>query len=134
MKSLKRSIRETLKSKINIGFVIKEKKPEPGSMNRSIFIEVIEQLKKIEERKDFLVEEIGMDMTLYEDDFFSVIDNLFKLAFNEPQIELIQTYLYQLIPDKEWDGKITIMKGKKETTVSFKTPSDVWEVIKSFEK
>jgi len=134
MKSLKHSIRRILKSKIDIGFIIKEKKPERDIMNKNIFIEVLEQLKKIEDRKDFLVEEIGMDMTLYEDDFFSVIENLFKLAFNEPQIELIQTYLYQLVPDKEWDGKITIMEGKKETIVPFKTPSDVWEVVKKFEK
>lgn len=132
MKSIKDSIKRVLKTKTDAGFVIKHKKPERDLMNKKIFIEVLEQLKKIEDRKDFLVEEIGMDMTLYEDDFFAVIENLFKLAFTEPQIELIQTYLYQLIPDRDWDGKITIMEGKKETTVPFKTPSEVWDVIKKF--
>ena len=38
-------------------------------------------------------------------------------------------YLYQLVPDKEWDGTIVIEKNKKEATVDFKTPEDVWNVI-----
>ena len=77
-------------------------------------------------------EEIGMDMTQYEDQFFSVIENLFKLAFNKQQIGLIQLYLYQLVPDKEWDGTITIELGKEEKVVDFKTPENVWNTINLF--
>jgi hypothetical protein len=103
-------------------------------MNKKIFIKVINQLRKIEERKDFLAEEIGMDMTVYEDQFFSVIENLFKLAFNKSQLGLIQMYLYQLVPDKDWDGTITIEHDKLEKTVPFKSADEVWEVIKKFNK
>ena len=81
-----------------------------------------------------MAEEIGMDMTLYEDQFFSVIENLFKLAFNKSQLGLIQMYLYQLTPDKDWDGMITIEQGKSEKTVPFKSADEVWDVIKKFEK
>ena len=101
-------------------------------MNKKIFIEVIEQLKKIEDRRDFLSEEIGLDMTAYEDQFFSVIENLFKLVFNKSQLGLIQMYLYNLLPDKNWDGMITIEEGKEEKTVPFKSANDVWEVIKKY--
>ena len=77
MKSLKDSIRKILKSRLDITYIIRSKEPDRETMNKKIFIEVLEQLKKIEERRDFLQEEIGMDMTLYEDQFFSVIENLF---------------------------------------------------------
>ena len=43
-------------------------------------------------------------------------------------------YLYQLTPDREWDGTITIEQDKTEKTVPFKSPDDVWNVIKKFEK
>ena len=134
MKSLKDNIRKVLKSRLNVSYRIKTKEPDRETMNKKIFVEVIDQLKKIEDRRDFMAEEIGMDMTMYEDQFFSVIENLFKLAFNKSQLGLIQMYLYQLTPDKEWDGTITIEQDKSEKTVPFKSADDVWNVIKKFEK
>ena len=92
----------------------------------------MKQLRQIEERRDFMAEEIGMDMTTYEDQFFSVIENLMKMHFKKEQLALIQMYLYQLVPDKEWDGTITIEKDKKEEIVPFKQPEDVWNVISKF--
>ena len=134
MKSLKDNIREVLKSRLDLSYRIKAKEPDKETMNKKIFIDVIEELKKIEDRKDFLAEEIGMDMTMYEDKFFSIIENLFKLVFNKAQLVLIQMYLYELVPDKEWDGTITVEVGKEEKTLPFKSAEDVWNVIKKFEK
>tara|TARA_R110000796_G_scaffold89945_1_gene193617 strand:+ start:686 stop:1087 length:402 start_codon:yes stop_codon:yes gene_type:complete len=129
MKSLKNKIRKVLKENINISYRISATEPSTKDMNKKLFKEVLTELKKIDERRDFMIDEIGMDMTLYEDQFFSIIENLFKLAFNKEQLALIQMYLYQLVPDKEWDGTIVIEKNKKEATVDFKTPEDVWNVI-----
>ena len=81
-----------------------------------------------------MVEEIGMDVTAYEDKFFDVIENLFKLCFNKQQLQLIQLYLYTLAPDKQWDGTITIEYNKKEQIVSFREPKDVWNVINKFKE
>ena len=132
MKSLKSKVRKILKSKLDLEFKIKSIGLDQQTMNKKIFIEVIEQLRKIEDRRDFLSEEIGLDMTAYEDQFFSVIENLFKLVFNKSQLGLIQMYLYNLLPDKNWDGMITIEEGKEEKTVPFKSANDVWEVIKKY--
>ena len=134
MKSLKDKLRKVLKNNLDVSYTIRIKKPDRITMNKKIFIDVIRELKKIEDRRDFLAEEIGMDMTVYEDQFFNVIENLFKLAFNKSQLGLIQMYLYQLSPDKEWDGTITIEEGKSEQKVPFKSPVDVWNVIKKFTK
>jgi hypothetical protein len=128
----RKKVRQVLFSIHPLSYRIKEKSPSNEHMNKKIFIEVLQELKLIEERRDFMEEEIGMDMTQYEDQFFSVIENLFKLAFNKQQLGLIQLYLYQLVPDKEWDGTITIELGKEEKVVDFKTPEDVWNVVNLF--
>lgn len=130
MKSLKSNIRKILKSRLDVDYRLKEKEPDRESMNKKLFIQIIKQLKKIEDRRDFLADEIGMDMTLYEDQFFNVIENLFKLCFNKAQIAMIQMYLYQLTPDEDWDGTIKLEVGKEEKVVAFKSPQDVWEVVK----
>ena len=128
----KNIIRQVLHKSHPIPFRIKHKTPSREDMNKIIFVKVLTNLKKIEDRKDFMVEEIGMDMTAYEDQFFEVIEDLFKMTFNKEQLALIQLYLYQLMPDKEWDGTITIKnKNKEEKEVDFKSPTDVWKVINS---
>ena len=128
----KKRLRQTLFSIHPLSYRIKVKAPDKETMNKKLFIGVIKQLRQIEDRRDFMAEEIGMDMTTYEDQFFRVIEDLMKMHFNKEQLALIQMYLYQLVPDKEWDGTITVEKNKKEETVPFKEPSDVWNVIKKF--
>jgi len=130
----KKRIRQTLFSIHPLSYRIRVRQPDKQTMDKKLFISVLKQLRQIEERRDFMAEEIGMDMTSYEDQFFSVIENLMKMHFKKEQLALIQMYLYQLVPDKEWDGTITIEKNKKEETVPFKQPEDVWEVIKKFEE
>jgi len=131
---LKKRIRQTLNSISPLSYRIKVRELNKDSMDKKLFIEVIKQMRSIEERRDFMQEEIGMDMTAYEDQFFTVIENLMKMHFSKEQLALIQMYLYQLVPDTEWDGTITIEKNKKEETVPFKQPSDVWEVISKYIK
>jgi hypothetical protein len=130
----RKRIRQVLHSIHPLSYRIISKSPDKETMNKKLFIGVIKQLRQIEDRRDFMAEEIGMDMTTYEDQFFRVIEDLMKMHFNKEQLALIQMYLYQLVPDKEWDGTITVEKNKKEETVPFKEPSDVWNVIKKFSK
>ena len=127
----KKRLRQVLHSIHPLSYRIKVKAPDKETMNKKLFTNVLNQLRQIEDRRDFMAEEIGMDMTAYEDQFFRVIEDLMKMHFNKEQLALIQMYLYQLVPDKEWDGKITIEKNKEEHLVDFKTPDDVWNLIKS---
>ena len=126
-------IRQTLNSRHKLEFQINHKPLDKDTMNKKIFIETLEVLKKIEDRRDFMEDELGLDMTLYEDKFMQVIENLFRLAFNDSQVALIKLYLYELVPDKELDGTITVEEKEKETQVKFKTPDDVWKVLKKLE-
>jgi len=134
MKDPVKVLRKTFFSIYPLSYRITKKGLDKMSMDRKIFIDVIKRLREIEDRRDFMVEEIGMDVTAYEDKFFEVIENLFKLCFNKQQLQLIQLYLYTLAPDKQWDGTIVLHTGKEERKVPFKEPSDVWRVINSFKK
>jgi len=128
IKPVKR-IRRVLHQIHPIPYRIKITSPDKSTMHKKLFIEILDQLKKIEDRRDFMQDEIGIDVTVYEDSFFRVIENLMKLAFNKEQLGMIRLYLYELYPDKEWDGTITVKQGEKDKVVNFKTPIDVWNVI-----
>jgi len=127
-------IRATLFDIHPLSYRIKRTVPNKEFMNKNLFVRVIKQLQRIESRRDTMQDEMGIDMTVYENDFFDVIENLMKMHFNKEQLGLIQTYLYTLLPDPDWDGQITLKRGEKEVDLAFKDPLDVYAVILSLDK
>jgi len=128
-----KKIREVLFSIIPASYRIKKLPMSTELSDRKLFVETIKVLKKIEDRKDFMLSEIGMDVTAYEDMFFRVIENLFKIAFSKQQTQLIQDYLYDLSTDREWDGYVKIkIDNKEERMFDIKTPEKLWSVLKNF--
>lgn len=125
-----KKVREVLFSMFPLSYCIKKVRIPTDIMDRRLFLDSIKTLLEIEDRKDFMLEEIGIDITAYEDLFFRVIENLFRLAFSESQTALIQDYIYSLKPDKEWDGFINIkLQGKKEQLADIKTPEKLWILL-----
>jgi len=131
----KNRVRRTFNNYYDLRVRIVTKEIDLSIMNKSLFINIIKNLKEIEDRRDFMQEEIGMDMTSYEDKFFVVIEDLFKLNFNKPSIGIIQTFLYESSRPDEWDGTITLEEGKKGTTTyDLKTPEHLWNIVQILSK
>ena len=129
MKSVKEYIRKALKANVDLRYSIFERKPKKSDMKRKLFIKVITKLREIEDRRDFMEDEIGMDMSNYEDKFFEVIEGLFKISFSKEQIALIQMYMYQLAPDKEWDGTLEVVIQDVTQVLEMKTPEQLWDAL-----
>jgi hypothetical protein len=131
---LKRELRKVLNNYLKGSISIKEKDMARDVMEKKLFIESIVLLREIEDRRDFMEEEIGMDMSIYEEKFLQIIENLFKVHFSKEQFALIQYYLYKVPTIEDWDGMIDITDGKEMITVKFETPDEVWTVINSLNK
>lgn len=127
----KKELKKILSNYLKGRFQIKEKDMARGVVEKKLFIESIILLREIEDRRDFMEEEIGMDMSIYEEKFLQIIENLFKVHFNKEQFALIQYYIYQVPTLDNWDGKIDLSDGKEMITVDFETPEQVWNVINS---
>jgi len=128
---LKKELRKTLNNYLKGSVQIKEKDMARDIMEKKLFIESIILLREIEDRRDFMEEEIGMDMSMYEEKFLQIIENLFRVHFTKEQFSLIQYYLYKVPTIEDWDGLIDITDGKEMLTVKFETPDQVWNVINS---
>ena len=131
---LKKDLRRILSNCLKVKYSIKEKEMARDLLEKKLFIDSILMLREIEDRRDFLEEEIGMDMSIYEEKFLQIIENLFKMHFSKEQISLIQYYLYKVPTIENWDGKVDISDGKEVITVDFETPEQVWNVISSIKK
>jgi hypothetical protein len=131
---LKKVLRQEISSYLKGKLVIREKEMARDMLNKKLFIENILLLREIDDRRDFMEEELGVDMSVYEHKFLQVIENLFRIHFSKEQFALIQYYLYQVPTLSEFDGTIDITDGKEMITVNFQTPEDVWNVIESIKK
>lgn len=131
---LKKVLRQEISSYLKGRLVIREKEMARDMLNKKLFIENLNLLREIEDRRDFMEEELGVDMSVYEHKFLQVIENLFRIHFSKEQFALIQYYLYQVPTLSEFDGTIDITDGKEMITVNFGTPEDVWNVIESIKK
>jgi hypothetical protein len=130
----KKELRKLLNSFLKASISIKEKDMARDIIEKNLFIENITLLREIEDRRDFMEEELGVDMTVYEEKFLQVIENLFKAHFSKEQFALIQYYLYQVPTLDNWDGKVDLSDGKDIITVDFETPEQVWNVITSLKE
>jgi len=131
----KNRVRRTFNTFYDLRVRIVTKEIDQSVMNKSLFINIIKNLKEIEDRRDFMQDEIGMDITSYEDKFFVVIEDLFKFSFNKPSIGIIQAFLYETTRPEEWDGTVTLEVGKKGTkTYDLKTPEHLWNIVQILSK
>tara|TARA_B100000963_G_scaffold211010_1_gene183851 strand:+ start:8748 stop:9149 length:402 start_codon:yes stop_codon:yes gene_type:complete len=129
----KKQVRKIIKNSLNLRFNIKPLSPSQEQIEKKLFIDIITIMKEIQDRSYFLESEIGITTVGYEDKFYRVIESLFRLHFNKEQLSLIQLYLYELSPDKSWDGMLDLdLKEKGTQTVTFKDPKDVWDVLTLF--
>lgn len=129
--NLKKELRKGINNYLKGNVTIKERDMARDVIEKKLFIESIILLREIEDRRDFMEEEIGVDMSIYEEKFLQVIENLFRAHFSKEQFALIQYYLYQVPNLVDWDGKIDLSDGKDMITVDFETPEQVWNVITS---
>ena len=131
---LKKELRKTLDSYLKVKFNVKEREMSKVTLDKKLFISNIELLREIEDRRDFMEDELGLDMSNYEEKFLQVIENLFRMYFNKEQFGLIQYYLYTIPTIADWDGMLDISDGKQMVTVKFSTPDELWDVISSLIK
>jgi len=124
-----KKVREVLFSVYPLSYRIKKVPLRKPAMKKRHFLNFIDTMRSIEERRDFMIEEVGIDMTTYEDLFFRVIEDLIQFSFNKTQVQIIQNYIFKLSSGDEWDGKITVLIGKEERQIDVGTSKKLWSVI-----
>jgi hypothetical protein len=115
---------------INVNARKSKKSSNSNVMNKLLFVEVIKILKQIVRDTDYLRDEIGVDLSGIEDQYFLAIDNLLRMNFTDSQVSIIQYYVYEMPNDGEFEGKMEVKERSKVSTHSFKTPEDLWDVLK----
>ena len=101
-------------------------------MTKRVFIRSLDNLKESVERSRELFENFGLDLNTYDEIYFNIIYDLFSVSFNDTQLTFLQAYIESIISEEELGTATIKVDGGEEVKKPFKTPEDVWNVIKEF--
>lgn len=129
---MQNNIKELIKKVYGIpATVTKQKKTSNLEyMNKILFADVVNTLKGLVVSSDYLRDEMGIDISGLEEQYFQAIDGLLRMSFTEPQVQIINYFIYEVPNDGEFEAKIEVKERNKVQTYSFKTAEDLWDALK----
>lgn len=98
-------------------------------MNKEMLKEIASKLREINDKSEFLMTEMGIDLLGFESKFLEVIGNLLMVVFNPAQLEVFEYYVYSTSVNKKWSGKVSILIDDEEKSYDISTLDNLWEVL-----
>lgn len=122
-------VKDKLLKKLGVSFSVSSRQIKGSDLDRKLFIQSIEILREIDDRQQFMLEELGIDLITFEDKHFRVIENLFSMLFSTEQLMFIEKFIYDK-PKKSTKKLVTVhLDGAAPVRMPFNTPEDLWEII-----
>ena len=121
-KELKEVIEQILGAPLNINVISSTEEDKL----KNEFVRVIDLFESVWKRQNHLEDEMGLDFSTYDDDFFKVIEGIIHFSFAPAASEAILFYIYsrydeedKLIPFVDADGEEHLMANSE----------DLWEYL-----
>jgi len=121
-KELKEGIEQILGATLNINVISRTEEDKL----KNEFVRVIDLFESVWKRQNKLEDEMGLDFSTYDDDFFKVIEGIIHFSFAPEASEAILFYIYsrhdeedKLIPFVDADGEEHLMANSE----------DLWEYL-----
>ena len=111
---------------------LRKKLPSKKSRERDLFCEILQNLQFVNARTMGMKHDYKVNMMEYDDPFYVVIENLFKLNYTQEDRNVINWWLYdKFLPT----GEVLILTDKKtEEVIPSDTPQDIWNLIQEQKK
>ena len=120
-------VKQTLETMIGTDLSLKRKKKSENDLNRELFEKIILALEKVNVRTAIIGAEFDLDLTKYDEEFYTVIDNLISMHFGKEVAEVIFFYIYERLSP---DGSVNELMDENNNIVPLNTPADLWELLK----
>lgn len=106
--------------------LIRRKKKSTSDKKRELFFNVITMLEEIHIRQNLVYADLDLDLSNYDEKFFTVIDMLLYMNFGKQCMELISFYLYDRVAA---DGTLNPVIVNDTEEVLLSSPYDLWNLM-----
>lgn len=116
-----------VESIINTKATIRRKKRSSSDKKREIFFNLIMNLEELIVRQNIMYSDLNLDFSNYDEKFFTVIDTLLYLNYDQACTDVIAFYLYDRVNPN--DGSINPMIVNDTEEVYLNNPYDLWNLL-----
>ena len=127
---MKEQIRKSLLELGGINLQVKESKKTIESKRKKLFVSLIEDLKYVLNRSDTLDKEYGLNLIMFEDRYYKIVEDIIIEHWGEIVAEVIFWWIYEVKDPKSEDYYLLEKSTNKKIMV--KTPIQLYNIVKKF--
>tara|TARA_R110000796_G_scaffold186566_1_gene303472 strand:+ start:243 stop:644 length:402 start_codon:yes stop_codon:yes gene_type:complete len=127
---MKEQIRKSLLELGGINLQVKESKKTIESKRKKLFVSLIEDLKYVLNRSDTLDKEYGLNLIMFEDRYYKIVEDIIIEHWGEIVAEVIFWWIYEVKDPKSEDYYLLEKTSNKKIIV--KTPIQLYNIVKKF--
>tara|TARA_Y100000296_G_scaffold14011_1_gene16404 strand:- start:256 stop:657 length:402 start_codon:yes stop_codon:yes gene_type:complete len=125
---MKEKIRKSLLELGGINLQVKESKKSKENKRKKLFINLIEDLKYVLNRSNTLDREYGINLLMFEDRYFKIVEEILIEHWGELVAEVVFWWIYDVKDPKESNYYLFEKENNKKHIV--KTPTQLYNILK----
>jgi len=125
---MKEKIRKSLLELGGINLQVKESKKSLENKRKKLFINLIEDLKYVVNRGDSLDREYKINLLMFEDEYYKIIEDILIEHWGELVAEVVFWWIYDVKDPKESNYYLFEKETNKKYIV--KTPTQLYNLLK----
>ena len=125
---MKEKIRKSLLELGGLNLQVKESKKSKENKRKKLFINLIEDLKYVLNRSDNLDREYGINLLMFEDRYFKIVEEILIEHWGELVAEVVFWWIYDVKDPKESNYYLFEKETNKKYIV--KTPTQLYNILK----
>ena len=129
-KQMKEKIRKSLLELGGLNLQVKESKKSIENKRKKLFLNLIEDLKYVLNRSDNLDREYKINLLMFEDRYYKIIEDILIEYWGETVSEVIFWWIYDVDDPKNDD--YYLFEKETERKIIVKTPTQLYNAVKKF--
>jgi len=127
---MKEKIRKSLLELGGLNLQVKESKKSIENKRKKLFLNLIEDLKYVLNRSDKLDREYKINLLMFEDRYYKIIEDILIEHWGETVAEVIFWWIYDVDDPKK--DNYYLFEKETERKIIVKTPTQLYNAIKKF--
>lgn len=121
-----KNIQEAVNSVLNIQSFIKRKTQRGPEKKKETFVRIINMLEETIVRSNIMYTDLQIDMSKYDEKFYTVIDYFILSMYGPDCFDLISFYLWERIND---EGEPLTLVDTFGNEINMASPYDLWDLV-----
>lgn len=124
-------IKKSIEEVIGSNTTLRNKKPSDDDRQRELFEKIILALETAEVRTSIIGNDFKLDLSDYNEVFYTAIDGLLTLWLGKEACELVFFYLYERLNP---DSSINELMDSDGNIILLTSPTELWFLIKQLQE